>query len=69
MLRRGLERIPQSVRLWKAAVELANEDDARVLLTRAVECCPQVALTSPLLSSPFSAGRQSQASSLGAMLG
>jgi pre-mRNA-processing factor 6 len=41
VLRRGLERIPQSVRLWKAAVELANEDDARVLLSRAVECCPQ----------------------------
>jgi hypothetical protein len=27
-------------RLWKAAVELASEDDARVLLSRAVECCP-----------------------------
>ena len=32
MLRRALERIPNSVRLWKAAVELANEDDARILL-------------------------------------
>lgn len=27
-------------RLWKAAVELASEEDARVLLSRAVECCP-----------------------------
>lgn len=27
-------------RLWKAAVELATEEDARVLLSRAVECCP-----------------------------
>ncbi len=29
------------MRLWKAAVELAEEDDARILLSRAVECCPQ----------------------------
>ena len=29
------------MRLWKAAVELAAEDDARILLSRAVECCPQ----------------------------
>lgn len=42
VLRRALERIPTAVRLWKSAVELANEDDARVLLSRAVECCPQV---------------------------
>ncbi|GAB4831493.1 hypothetical protein Ancab_005511 [Ancistrocladus abbreviatus] len=27
-------------RLWKAVVELANEEDARLLLQRAVECCP-----------------------------
>jgi hypothetical protein len=32
VLRRALERIPTSVRLWKAAVELASEDDARILL-------------------------------------
>lgn len=42
VLRRALERVPTSVRLWKAAVELANADDARILLSRAVECCPQV---------------------------
>ena len=42
MLRRALEKVPTSVRLWKAAIELASEDDARVLLKRATECCPQV---------------------------
>jgi pre-mRNA-processing factor 6 len=41
VLRRALERIPNSVRLWKAAVELAEPADARILLSRAVECCPQ----------------------------
>lgn len=40
VLRKGLENIPDSVRLWKAVVELANEEDARLLLHRAVECCP-----------------------------
>ncbi len=35
VLRRALERIPNSVKLWKAAVELANERDARILLVRA----------------------------------
>ena len=40
ILRKGLEHVPDSVRLWKAVVELANEEDARVLLLRAVECCP-----------------------------
>ncbi|KAG5524214.1 hypothetical protein RHGRI_031023 [Rhododendron griersonianum] len=39
-LRKGLEHIPDSVWLWKAVVELANEEDARLLLQRAVECCP-----------------------------
>lgn len=32
--------IPNSVRLWKQAVELENEEDARIMLSRAVECCP-----------------------------
>ena len=32
--------MPYSVSLWKAAVELVDEDDAKVLLDRAVECCP-----------------------------
>ncbi|KAJ7567210.1 hypothetical protein O6H91_02G136900 [Diphasiastrum complanatum] len=40
VLRKALEHIPDSVRLWKAVVELANEEDARVLLKRATECCP-----------------------------
>ncbi|KOB72749.1 Pre-mRNA-processing factor 6 [Operophtera brumata] len=38
--RKALEHIPNSVRLWKAAVELENPEDARILLSRAVECCP-----------------------------
>ena len=38
---KALEQIPNSVRLWKAAVELEDPSDARILLTRAVECCPQ----------------------------
>ena len=32
VLLRALERIPQSVRLWRAAVEISDEDDARILL-------------------------------------
>lgn len=38
--RKALEHIPNSVRLWKAAVELENPEDAKILLSRAVECCP-----------------------------
>lgn len=38
--RKALEHIPNSVRLWKAAVELTEPEDARILLSRAVECCP-----------------------------
>lgn len=37
--RKALEQIPTSVRLWKAAIELEEPEDARILLTRAVECC------------------------------
>lgn len=36
---RALERIPQSVRLWKAVVEISEEDDARVLLVRLLVFC------------------------------
>lgn len=39
VFRKALEHIPNSVRLWKAAVELENPNDARILLSRAVECC------------------------------
>nr|CDJ96110.1 PRP1 splicing factor domain containing protein [Haemonchus contortus] len=39
VFRKALEQIPTSVRLWKAAIELEEPDDARILLTRAVECC------------------------------
>lgn len=38
VLRRALERIPNSVKLWKAAVELASEGDARILLVRDQAC-------------------------------
>ena len=41
VLLRALERVPESVRLWKAVVDISNENDARILLSRAVECCPQ----------------------------
>lgn len=40
VVKRALELTPNSVRLWKTLVEMANEEDARVLLGRAVECCP-----------------------------
>lgn len=40
VFRKALEHIPNSVRLWKAAVELENPEDARILLSRSVECCP-----------------------------
>lgn len=40
VLRKALETIPTSVRLWKAAVELEGIEDAKILLGRAVECCP-----------------------------
>ena len=36
----ALEKIPTSVRLWKAAIELEEVEDAKILLNRAVECCP-----------------------------
>ncbi|KAH9783075.1 TPR REGION domain-containing protein [Citrus sinensis] len=39
-LRMALDEIPDSVRLWKALVEISSEEEARILLHRAVECCP-----------------------------
>ena len=36
----ALEHVPNSVRWWKAAVELEEPEDARIMLSRAVECCP-----------------------------
>jgi pre-mRNA-processing factor 6 len=41
VFRKALENIPNSVRLWKAAIELEEEEDARIMLTHAVECCSQ----------------------------
>ncbi|KAJ4825870.1 Protein STABILIZED1 [Turnera subulata] len=40
VLMKGLEHIPDSVRLWKQAVELSSEEDAKVLLGKAVDFCP-----------------------------
>ena len=36
----GLELVPSSLKLWKAAIQLEEPDEARVLLARAVECVP-----------------------------
>ncbi|CAF0919146.1 unnamed protein product [Brachionus calyciflorus] len=41
VFRKALENIPNSVKLWKAAIELEDEEDARIMLSRAVECCTQ----------------------------
>jgi pre-mRNA-processing factor 6 len=40
VLRRALEIIPNSVKLWKMAIQLENVADARIMLARAVECVP-----------------------------
>jgi pre-mRNA-processing factor 6 len=40
VFRKALEQVPNSVALWKSAVELEEEEDARIMLSRAVECCP-----------------------------
>ena len=41
VLRRALETIPNSVKLWERAISLEDEDeDARIMLSRAVECVP-----------------------------
>jgi pre-mRNA-processing factor 6 len=41
VLRRSLEHIPNSEKLWKELIELEGEGEAKVLLHRAVECVPQ----------------------------
>merc|ERR1712096_572886 len=38
--RKALENVPNSVKLWKLAVEMEEADDARIMLGRATECCP-----------------------------
>ena len=40
VLRKALEVIPNSVKLWQAAIDLEGPDDARLMLGRAVECVP-----------------------------
>ena len=49
----ALENIPSSVRLWKAAIDLETPEDARVLLSRAVECCPASVEVTCTLTIPF----------------
>jgi pre-mRNA-processing factor 6 len=39
VLQKALTNVPRSVRLWKEAVVLEEPEEARKLLTRAVECC------------------------------
>lgn len=41
VLRRALEFIPHSVKLWKAVIELEDPEGARIMLGRAVECIPR----------------------------
>lgn len=48
----ALENIPNSVALWKAAVELEEEEDARIMLSRAVECCPTNVEVNYVISAP-----------------
>ncbi|OMO60731.1 RNA-processing protein, HAT helix [Corchorus capsularis] len=43
VLRRGIENIPNSVMLWRALIEMVDEENielAVLLLNKAVECCP-----------------------------
>ena len=41
VLRKALENLPTSPTLWKATVDLEDESNAKILLARAVECCPK----------------------------
>ena len=40
VLRRALEFVPNSVKLWRCAIQLEDAADARIMLGRAVECVP-----------------------------
>jgi pre-mRNA-processing factor 6 len=40
VLKRALEFIPASERLWRELIELSGEGEARILLHKAVECIP-----------------------------
>ena len=41
VLRRALEFVPNSVKLWRVAIDLESVEDARIMLGRAVECVPR----------------------------
>lgn len=47
---KDLEHIPNSVRWWKAAVELENPEHVPIFLTRAVECSTSANLVTASLS-------------------
>ena len=40
MLRKALDFIPNSVKLWKECVALEDPENAKILLTKAVQCVP-----------------------------
>eukprot|EP00747_Dinoflagellata_sp_TGD_P155376 gnl/TRDRNA2_/TRDRNA2_177576_c0_seq1.p1 gnl/TRDRNA2_/TRDRNA2_177576_c0~~gnl/TRDRNA2_/TRDRNA2_177576_c0_seq1.p1 ORF type:complete len:636 (-),score=14.38 gnl/TRDRNA2_/TRDRNA2_177576_c0_seq1:929-2836(-) len=41
VLRKAVEKNPDSVVLWKNMIDLANEEEARILFSYAVNCCPR----------------------------
>uniref|UniRef100_A0A6T6AVG1 PRP1 splicing factor N-terminal domain-containing protein n=1 Tax=Compsopogon caeruleus TaxID=31354 RepID=A0A6T6AVG1_9RHOD len=41
VLRKALKKVPNSSRLWRAAVDLEGPEDAKILLSHAVDCAPQ----------------------------
>ena len=64
----ALENVPNSVALWKSAVELEEEEDARIMLSRAVECCPtNVEVSCIVLVSLSSAAAAAAASAAAAL--
>ena len=40
ILKRALQFIPDSIKLWKELIELESEEQARILLHKAVDCIP-----------------------------
>lgn len=40
VLRKALDFVPNSAKLWEEAVALEDKENAKVLLLRAVQCCP-----------------------------
>lgn len=40
VLRKALDMIPNSQKLWREAIALEDKENAKILLTRAVQCVP-----------------------------